>query len=289
MLRQAPRARHDGRLSISVIYYIYTLFCFIVEAIRLCYNIATMNNLNLSGVKPSVAVKIVPLVEELLREQGSNVHSFHIVGSAVIPDYNEKLSDINSVAILHNMDLKFISFLAPLGRKYGKKRIAAPLVMTPEYIRRSLDVFPIEFLDFRLVHQTIYGIDILRDLQIDKSHLRLQCEREIKTKLINVRQGYISSLGKREHLDSLLVKSITGSMAFFRAIITLLGKEPPIPRADVISAFGAAAGIETGIFSELLALKAKSIKPSERELHSLFERYYIALESTEKIIDGLHI
>ncbi len=248
-----------------------------------------MNNLNLSGLNPSVAAKISPMVEELLGEHGSNLHSFHIVGSAVIPDYNEKLSDINSVAVLHNMDLKFLAFLAPLGRRYGKKHIAAPLVMTPEYIHRSLDVFPIEFLDFRLIHRTIYGSDILKDLQIDKPHLRLQCEREIKTKLVSLRQGYISSLGKREHLDSTLVRSITGSMAFFRAVITLLGKEPPVSRSAVISEFGAATGIDTAVFSEMLALKARSFKPSERELHILFERYYATLESTEKIVDGLHI
>ncbi len=261
----------------------------VVKAICLCYNIATMNNLDLSGLNPAVAAKISPMVEDLLAEHAANLHSFHIVGSAVIPDYNEKLSDINSVAVLHNMDLKFISFLAPLGKKYGKKRIAAPLVMTPEYIRRSLDVFPIEFLDFKLIHQTIYGSDILLDLQIDMPHLRLQCEREIKTKLINVRQGYISSLGKKEHLDMVLVRSITGSMAFFRAIITLLGKEPPVSRTEVISDFGVATKIEPSIFTDLLALKRRDIKPSERELRAMFERYYNALESTDKIVDGLHV
>ncbi len=248
-----------------------------------------MNNLNLAGVNPAVAAKIAPMVEELLREHGPNVHSFHIVGSAVIPDYDEKLSDINSVAVLNTMDLKFISFLAPLGRKYGRKRIAAPLVMTPEYISRSLDVFPIEFLDFRLIHRTIYGNDIFAPLNIDRPHLRLQCEREIKTKLISLRQGYVSSLGRKEHLGEVLVRSITGSMAFLRAVITLLGKEPPVSRTDVIAAFGAATGIETAIFREMLALKARAIKPTEKELHALFERYYNALESTEKIVDGLRV
>ncbi len=248
-----------------------------------------MNKLDLSGLDPAVAAKISPMIDDLLARHAADIHSFHVVGSAVIPDYNEKLSDINSVAVLHNMDLKFISFLAPLGRKYGKKRIAAPLVMTPEYIRRSLDVFPIEFLDFKLIHRTIYGNDILKDLQVDMPHLRLQCEREIKTKLINVRQGYISSLGKKERLDAVLVRSITGSMAFFRAIIILLGRMPPVSRTDVIREFGAATKIETGIFTALLALKQKAVKPSERELHAMFEQYYVALESTDKIVDGLHV
>jgi hypothetical protein len=247
-----------------------------------------MNNLNVIGLSPVVADKIAPMIEDLLKEHASNLHSFHLVGSAVIPDYNEKLSDINSVVVLHAMDLKFLAFLAPLGKKYGRKRIAAPLVMTPEYIEKSLDSFPIEFLDFKLLHKTMYGQDLLQDLRITMPNLRLQCEREIKTKLIGLRQGYISSLGKKEDVAAVLVRSFTGSMALFRAIISLLGKEPPVPRAEVITMLGAATGIKTDIFEKLFMLKSNLLKPSEQELASFFERYYNALESTEKIIDALH-
>jgi hypothetical protein len=248
-----------------------------------------MNTINVMGLNPAVAEKITPMVEDLLREHTSNIHSFHIVGSAVIPDYNEKLSNINSVVVLHKMDLQFIKFLAPLGNKYGKKRIAAPLVMTPEYIDRSLDAFPIEFLDFKRLHKTVYGQDLLKDLQITTPNLRLQCEREIKTKLIGLRQEYLSSLGRKKLITAVLVRSFTGSMALFRAIITLLGKEPPVPRVEVIAMLGSATGIDTEIFEKLLMLKAELLKPSEQELAAFFERYYNALEATGKIIDDLHV
>jgi hypothetical protein len=262
---------------------------FIVKNLNVCYNSATMNNLDFNGLNPTVAEKISPMVRDLLGQHRSNIHSFHLVGSAVIPDYDEKLSDINSVVLLNNMDLRFLAFLAPLGKKYGKKHIAAPLVMTPEYIHKSLDSFPVEFLDFKLIHKTVFGSDILKDLSITEHNLRLQCEREIKTRLIHVRQGYISSLGKKEHLASTLIKSITGSMALFRAIITLLGKVPPVNRVDVILMLGAATGIDTNIFEKLLALKAQRIKPSEQELHLFFESYYQALEATGKTIDERHV
>jgi len=248
-----------------------------------------MNTLNVRGLNPAVAGKITPMVEDLLKVHASNIHSFHIVGSAVVPDYNEKLSDINSVVVLHNMDLQFIKFLAPLGKKYGKKKIAAPLVMTPEYIDQSLDAFPIEFLDFKLIHKTVYGHDLLQDLRITMPNLRLQCEREIKTKLIGLRQGYISSLGKKEDIAAVLVRSFTGSMALFRAVITLLGKEPPVSRAEVITMLGSATGIDTDIFEKLLMLKTNLLKPSEQELASFFERYYNALEATGTIVDDLHV
>jgi hypothetical protein len=248
-----------------------------------------MNNINVVGLNPAVAGTITPMLEDLLGEHAANIHSFHLVGSAVIPDYNEKLSDINSVLVLKTMDLRVLVFLAPLGKRYGKKRIAAPLVMTPEYIETSLDAFPVEFLDFKLIHKTLYGHDLLQDLRITMPNLRLQCEREIKIKLIGLRQGYVSSLGKKEEIAAVLVRSFTGSMALFRAIITLLGKEPPIPRTDVITMLGTATGINTNIFESLLMLKTKLLKPSEQELASFFERYYNTLEAMGKIVDDLTV
>jgi hypothetical protein len=183
-----------------------------------------MNAIYLQEIIPSVAEKMHPFIEEILHGHSSNINSYHIVGSAEIQDYNEKLSDINSVVVLNSMYLKFITFLAPLGKRYGKKRIAAPLVMTQEYIRNSQDAFPIEFLDFKLIHKTVYGEDIFKDIEVARPHLRLQCEREIKTKLIGLRQGYISSLGEKEPLSTVLVRTIAGSLALFRAIISLVGK-----------------------------------------------------------------
>ncbi len=248
-----------------------------------------MGKPNFTELIPNIADKIAPMVDEIIQKHSHNVHSIHIVGSAVMPDYNDKLSDINSVVILHNMDLKFITFLAPLGKKYAKKRIAAPLIMTPPYIVKSIDAFPVEFLDFKLIHKTVYGEDIFKNMKINKQALHFQCQRDIKIKLIGLRQGYLSSLGEKEHLASGLVRTITGSMALFRTIIFLLGKEPPIPRTDVINSLGAVTGIKVDIFKKLLMLKAKTIKPTEQELLSLFEQYYDVLESVEKITDDLHV
>jgi len=246
-----------------------------------------MNTPNLAGLPQIVADKIAPMITDLLAHQAAGIHSIHITGSAVIPDYDEKKSDVNSVVVLHRMDLAFIEFLAPLGKKYGKKNIAAPLVMTPEYINDSLDAFPVEFLDLKLIHKTIYGPDLFTGLQILPSNLRLQCEREIKTKQIHLRQGYISSLGKKEPLTALLVRSFTGSMALFRAVISLLGKEPPIPRQQVIRLFQETTGVDTAVFEQILQLKSGNGKFSEQDLRSLFELYYNTLEAFGKTINAL--
>lgn len=242
--------------------------------------------INLEGLNPFVSERIRPFFEDILAKSTSNIHSIHIVGSAVTPDFNKDKSDINSLIILKKMSLDLIEFLAPLGKRYGRKRIAAPLIMTEEYLQRSLDVFPVEFHDFRLIHKTVVGEDILKGLQIKKENLRLQCEREIKARLIGLVQGYISSAGERDLIASILIRSFTGCIPLLRAIIYLLGKEPPVLRVDVIEAFKEVS-VDFSVFEEMALLRNKEIKPSIRELNQLFERFYHFLEELSKIIDEL--
>lgn len=246
-----------------------------------------MKEMRLEGLNPVVSKRIAPFAGDILNARAENIHSMYIIGSSVTPDFNEKTSDTNSVIVLHGMDFGFIGFLASLGKKYVKKGIAAPLVMTPDYIRNSLDVFPIEFLDLKSIHKTIYGDDLLKDIQIDKAHLRLQCEREIKTKLIGLRQGYISSMADRHTLAERLSRSIAGYITLFRAIIYLMGKEPPVIKQEVLSALQEATGIETDIFKKILLLKRKEITLSGEELYTSFEHYYRAAETIGKIVDEL--
>jgi hypothetical protein len=240
-------------------------------------------------LSPVVSERVRPFFQELLNGYPDNMHSIHIVGSSLTQDFNEKTSDINSIVVLKAMDLKFVEFVAPLGKKYRKKNVAAPLIMTPEYIAGSLDVFPIEFLDLKLIHETVFGEDILKDTEIKTSDLRQQCEREIKTKLIGLRQGYVSSMGDKHILTERFVSSITGYMPLFRGIIYLMGKEQPVGKYDVIRTLSAATGVNTEIFGKILDIKKGKIKPGKDELVTVFEEYYSATEKLGKVIDELQV
>lgn len=247
-----------------------------------------METLNLARISSGIAQEAGPFFREILEGRTAEIHSIHIIGSAVTGDYYEKMSDINSLVILHAMDLRFIESIAPLGRKYSKKGIAAPLIMTPDYIRNSLDSFPMEFLDFSLIHETVYGPDMLKDLVIGPADLRLQCEREVKSRLIGIRQGYLSSMGDRERLEALLVRSITGCFPLFRAIVHLVGKKPPVRRSDVIGSIKEIASLETDILDRLLSMKAGQIRPSKEESTGIFEEHHQVLESLADFIDEIH-
>ena len=160
-------------------------------------------------------------------------------------------------------------------------------IMTPEYIKKSLDVFPIEFLNFRLTHQTLLGEDILVSLEIDRGDLKRQCEREVKGKLIWLRQGYISSMGNRRMLADNIIRQFTGYMPLFRGLIQLLGEDPPVNRKDVVAVLSRLTGTDTDIFEDTYAMKKKVFKPTLEQLHTLFEKYYYATERLLEVVYGL--
>ena len=248
-----------------------------------------MASLNTSELGPAVREKVTPFFSEITGTYNGNLHSIYLVGSVLTEDYIDKVSDINSVIVLKEMDLKFLGILAPLGKKYRKKRISAPLLMTPEYIQKSLDVFPIEFLNFQLIHRTLLGEDILADLNIDRGDLKRQCEREVKGKLIWLRQGYISSMGDRRLLANTIIRQFTSYVPLFRGLIQLLNETPPVNHEDVVAALSRLTGTDTDIFENTYAMKKKLFKPTFEQLHTLFEKYYQATERLLEVVYGIEI
>lgn len=245
-----------------------------------------MADLNFKGIPVEAENRIRPFFEEVLGGCPERVHSLYVTGSAVASDFSEKISDVNSLIVLNEIHFDFFKFLAPLGKKFKAKGIAAPLVMSPSYIQESLDVFPMEFLELRLIHSVAYGADIVKDLEVDQGFLRLQCEREIKTRLIGLWHGYISSMGQTDIIASLLSRSIKGCMPLFRSIILLMGKQPPLKKFDVINALDEVAHIKGEFLTKVLFLREKRTKDRD-EILSLFENYYGNLEAVSEIVNAL--
>lgn len=241
--------------------------------------------LRLERLSPGVRAKAAPFLEELVKTVGPVTHSLHLVGSAVTPDWDTGHSDVNTLLVLREMDLAALESIAPLGQRFKGSGIAPPLVMDEGYIRSSLDVFPMEFLEMRLIHETVLGEDILARLAIDPGDLRHQCEREIKSRLVGLRQSYLRALGEPKALTEALVRFLSGYQPLARGILVLLGKEPPLRRSEAFAALAAAVGPEAGVFVEMLAVKDGRAKPDAAGVRDLFERCHGATERLGRIID----
>ncbi len=225
-----------------------------------------------------------PFVDEILADSNIPVHSVHLVGSALTADFIETRSDINSILVLDRLDTAVLDRLIVLGNRYCASRIAAPLVMTPASISSSLDSFPMEFLSFREIHHTVHGPDILARLEIDRNDLRLQCERELKSKLFWLRQDYLRWLGKEEHVREQLIRSMGGCLPLFRGILYLAGGKAEPNQEEILAGLNRLTGVDTTVFASILRCK-RGAAGAEGEIAASFTAYCAALEHLMQYVD----
>jgi len=145
----------------------------------------------------------------------------------------------------------------------------------------------LEFFNIKLLHKTTCGEDLFQALEIDRSDLRLQCERELKVRLIGLRQGYLSSSGDAKILTDLFTGTVSGYIPLFRGILLILGKEPPINNDDVLTALQEVTGVDTRVFKTVLKQKKQKAKLMIKQLNAIFEDYYAAIEKLGDITNGI--
>jgi hypothetical protein len=248
-----------------------------------------MTCLQTENLSPSLQEKISPFFHEILQNSVAKIHSMYLVGGVLTEDYREGASKIDSVIVLHQMDLGFLDVLAPLGNRYGKQGFAAPLIMDPAYIHSSVEIFPLEFLNFKLVHEVLYGEDLLAGLTIDKQELQYQCERELKGKLLWLHRIYVSSIGDRKVLAADIVRHFEGYLPLLRGILHLLGQAPATDLKPALDQLSGLTGAQTDIFEEIYAVKKNQAQPSKEEVTGMFEKFYRATEKLIEVVDGLQI
>jgi hypothetical protein len=243
--------------------------------------------LRLENLGQAVQERISPFFHEILQAAGPRIHSLYLVGGVLTEDYREGTSKIDSVIVLQKMELAFLDLLAPLGRNYGKKGIAAPLIMDPGYLHSSVDVFPLEFLNFKLLHHALYGEDLFAGLEIDRRELRYQLERELKGKLLWLHRIYVSSMGEGKVLAADIVRHFGGYPPLFQGMLYLLGQTPATALKGDLDQLHRAAGVETGVFEEIFAVKDDPARFSREAISQLFGRFYQATEKLTEVVDGL--
>ncbi len=214
---------------------------------------------DLAGLPQEVIAVIRPFTEEIVFRLAEKIETLAVFGSCMTGDYIHGVSNINSVLVLKEINLPELDIIASVEKRFRKKLLGQPLIITEDYISRSLDVFPIEFLDIRLLHKTIYGPDPFVKLSINKATLRLQCERDLKGKLIHLRQGYIACSGKPREVKALLLQAFPGFFPLLRAMLHLVGMhaEPPAGKTNVIDEAESAFNIPLTGLKEILLLKAQ--------------------------------
>ena len=132
---------------------------------------------------------------------GGRVLSLVLYGRGLDP-LDIVTGSIPSVVVLDRVDLAVLRRIAENGTALARLNVAAPVVMIPTFIEASRDTFPLELLEIHQHHVLLLGTDYFATLEIDALHVRLQCERELKTLLVGMHQRLLASGGSESLLGA---------------------------------------------------------------------------------------
>jgi hypothetical protein len=247
------------------------------------------NEPKLDALREEIREPLKVFVEKLTAGLGDGLQSITVVGSSLTEDFVPGRSDINTVVVLEKQTPDSLKTIAGMAKTISKKKISAPLLMTPEYIERSRDVFGIEFLDFQLTHQTILGGDPFEKLTFAKADVRLQCERELKATLIRLRQGYIASAANRKLVRDILASAAGGLVPLLRAMLWLKDTDRPGRAEPVFTKAAEQFSIKTDSLIAARKWRHEKTRPQEDQITTAFESIYTTVEQLALIVDKLEV
>jgi predicted nucleotidyltransferase len=215
-----------------------------------------------------------------------NLVSVILYGSAASGEFIDEHSNLNLLIVLKDIRLDNIKKSTKLVNNY-KFRKFAPLFFSRDYISSSLDVFPIEFLDMKENYLLLSGEDVLKDINIDLKNLRFQCEHELKSKLIQLRQLFLRKNKDLAALKDILFKTANSSMHILRNLVRIKGKEPAYMKQDIVKQVKDILPIDSQIWEKILAARNKQIKLPKEEIKQLFVEFTADLEKVVAAVDRL--
>ncbi len=174
-------------------------------------------------------------IDDLKQTHGSNLASVILYGSAAAGDFIPHESDYNLLVALFEITPKDLRNAHACMREWNKMGHPIPVYFTVDEIKHAGDVFPIEFHFMERARKVLYGFDVLDGVVISDKYLRHQTEFEFRSKLIKLRREYIHASTSVELLVNLMADSLTSFSALFRAVLLLLGDEPPVVKTDIVN------------------------------------------------------
>ncbi len=138
-----------------------------------------------------------------------------------------------------------------------KTRLPFPLVVDRQFVLSSLDSYPLEFLDIiSSRYQNLFAKeDVLATLTFTTANLRLQMEREVKSKWLLTRLTVLEQNPKPKVLAETLALSIRAIMPVLKGLCHLSGRPIPNDPLDLIAQASDVSNLNFGPLGNWLNLE----------------------------------
>lgn len=218
---------------------------------------------------------------------GTHLKSVIRYGAAAVGDNSTVPADQFILVVLDAVKAPLLALAADPICQWVKKGHPMPFIFDELTFTQSTDIFPIDYLNMQDHHEVLWGSDVLQDIQIDHRHLRLQCESEMRGKLIHLKSEFVLNCHKPKKLLELMIYTLSDFDRVMTGILHLLKQSPGGGRRQVVTQLAKSADFQTDIFLELYDIHdGKKENADTSQIQQKFEHYLTALQAITRFVDN---
>lgn len=220
---------------------------------------------------------------------GTEFLAAYLYGSVLTQTYDARRSRVNLLIVARSLNLDVLDAVRAALPEDRRPPHVSPLFLTQRQIEKSLDVFPIEWIDIKERHLLLEGLDVLGPYEVPRSNLRLQIEQELREKLITLRQSYLANARKPEALEAVLKAAASSFATLCRSLLRLRGESPAANTAHVIERVADLFGLDAqGLLAAHLVHHGER-RHKEPELLAHYRRFLVEVERLVNTIDEMRV
>lgn len=228
-------------------------------------------------------------LEKVRAALGNDFLAAYLTGSVLTQGFDVKHSKVNVLVVARELAIGTLDALRPNLAASKNPPHFDPLFLTLTQIEKSLDVFPIEWLEIQERHLRIEGDDVFAALQVPRTYLRLQCEHELRGKHIQLRQAYLGLAGKGDDLTKALRASASSFATLFRTLLRLHGETPPADNGKVIERVSDLFRLDAQGLLVAHLVRYSGRKYGADEMDALYRKFLVEIDRLVVAIDQLSV
>ena len=228
---------------------------------------------------------LAPVRERL----GDDFLSAYITGGAMNPGFDPGKRHVNVLVVTKDLSISKLDGIAASVPTGHKPPHIDPLFLTMQQVQRSLDVFPIEWLDLKERHWRLEGVDLFDALEVPQTYLRLQIEQELRGKHLRLVQEYLTGAAHPERLHAALARLASGFHTLFRSLIRLRGEPPPASLDRVIARVAEIYDLDANALTGAHRLRALRRHPGADETRAAYRAFLTQVERLTSAVDALRV
>jgi len=220
---------------------------------------------------------------------GEHFLSAYITGGALNEGFDPDKRHVNVLVVTKELPLSEFDDVAAAVPQTSKPPHVDPLFMTMQQVQRSLDVFPIEWLDLKERHWRLEGVNLFDTLEVPEQYLRLQIEQELRGKHLRLVQEYLTGAAHPERLHAALARLASGFLTLFRSLVRLHGEAPPPSLERVIERVAQLYDLDANALTGAHRLRAQRKHPGAEETRAIFRAFLVQVERLTAAVDTLRV